>query len=51
MVWRVDLQVLLALAKGFMKAIVESTSKMPYGMRFMAREMLAALKVCLSCSS
>jgi Ras GTPase-activating-like protein IQGAP2/3 len=40
-----DLQVLLALAKLFMKAIVDSTSRMPYGMRFMAREILSALKV------
>lgn len=28
-----------------MKAIIESTPRMPYGMRFMARETLAALRV------
>ena len=40
-----DLQVLLTLTKVFMKAIVQSTNRMPFGMRFMAHEMFEALKV------
>ncbi|THH07688.1 hypothetical protein EW145_g3209 [Phellinidium pouzarii] len=39
-----NLQKLHALSKDFVNAIVTSTKRMPYGMRFLARETLAALK-------
>ncbi|KAI5118772.1 hypothetical protein M0805_005653 [Coniferiporia weirii] len=39
-----NLQKLLALSKDFINAIVTSTKRMPYGMRFLARETLVALK-------
>lgn len=42
---RADLQKLHALTKDFVNAICSSTKKLPYGMRFLARETLAALKV------
>lgn len=40
-----DLQKLHALSKEFVKVILASTKKMPYGMRNIARETLNALKV------
>src|ERR1700761_415782 len=40
-----DLQRLQALTKGFVQAIIGSTKKMPYGMRYIASETLAALRV------
>ena len=39
-----DLQVLQWWSESFLKAIVNSTSKIPYGMRYLARETLAALR-------
>ena len=42
-----DLQLLQALTKVFVNAIVTSTKKMPYGMRCIAREMLLELRVCI----
>ena len=39
-----DLQVLQWWSERFVTAIVNSTSKVPYGMRYLARETLAALR-------
>ncbi|KAH8113457.1 hypothetical protein DFH11DRAFT_1602139 [Phellopilus nigrolimitatus] len=39
-----NLQRLHALSRDFVNAIVVSTKKMPYGMRFLLRELLASLK-------
>lgn len=41
----IDLQKLIAVTKDFIAAITSSTKKVPYGLRYMASEMLAALKV------
>ena len=43
-----DLQLLQALTKVFVNAIVSSTKKMPYGMQCIAREMLLELRVCIA---
>ena len=40
-----DLQVLQWWTEEFVRAITSSLSKMPYGMRYMARETLDAVKV------
>lgn len=40
-----DLQVLQWWTEEFVRAITSSLNKMPYGMRFMARETLNAVKV------
>jgi len=40
-----DLQTLQAWGAVFMKVIMESTKKMPYGTRYLARETLNALRV------
>lgn len=40
-----DLQQLQVLADVFLRVIVGSTRKMPYGMRFVVHEILAALRV------
>lgn len=40
-----DLQQLQVLADVFLRVLVGSTRKMPYGMRFVAHETLAALRV------
>lgn len=44
-----DLQKLHAITKDFVEAIVSSTKKMPYSLRYIAREILDALKVEFSC--
>ena len=41
----IDLQVLQWWTEEFVRAITSSLSKMPYGMRYMARETLNAVKV------
>lgn len=40
-----DLQKLLAATKDFVAAITSSTRKVPYSLRYIARETLQALKV------
>jgi hypothetical protein len=40
-----DLQVLRWWSETFIATIVQSTRKMPYGIRYLARETLAAVKV------
>jgi Ras GTPase-activating-like protein IQGAP2/3 len=40
-----DLQVLRWWTETFIVAILQSTRKMPYGMRYLARETLAAVRV------
>ena len=39
-----DLQLLQWWSENFLTAIVSSTNKIPYGIRYLARETLAALK-------
>jgi Ras GTPase-activating-like protein IQGAP2/3 len=41
-----DLQILQWWTETFVTAITQSTPKIPYGMRFLARETLTALRVC-----
>jgi hypothetical protein len=41
----IDLQVLQALARCFVDAMLNSTKKMPYGMQCIAREILHELRV------
>ena len=40
-----DLQKLLAVTKDFVAAITSSTRKVPYSIRYLAHEMLVALRV------
>jgi hypothetical protein len=40
-----DLQVLQWWTEAFVTAIIQSTKRIPYGMRYLARETLAALRV------
>jgi hypothetical protein len=40
-----DLQLLQGYTEAFVATIMQSTKKMPYGMRYLARETLAALRV------
>lgn len=41
----IDLQQLQAVTEGFLKKIIGSTHKMPYSMRYLARETLLTLRV------
>jgi len=40
----IDLQVLQWWSESFVTAIIGSTNRVPYGMRYLARETLAALR-------
>lgn len=42
-----DLQLLQLWTEAFIKVIVQSTKKMPYSMRYLARETLSCLRVCV----
>jgi hypothetical protein len=46
MMMETDLQILQLWTEAFVLAVVSSTKKMPYSMRYLARETLLAVQVC-----